>query len=354
MVPGIGGVLARNLISYAGSVENVFREPLQKLTKIPGIGEVNARRIKESKPLLMAEKELAYIEKNDIKVYFYLDSDYPRRFSQCSDAPVVFYYKGNANLDTMRIISIVGTRNATTYGRQLCDELIRDLAAKNYDFVVVSGLAFGIDIQAHKSSLQYNVPTIGILGHGLNKLYPAAHAKIAESMVQNGGLLTDFSSDVKIDPRNFVRRNRLIAGLSDACIVVESGEKGGALITAEIASSYNRDVFAFPGRVGDAYSKGCNKIIKNNLAALIENAADFEYQMGWETTSKKPVQQRLFLELTGDEQKIVDIIEPEEKAFIDLICSKMNMSVGKVSALLLELEFKGVIDALPGKMYKLR
>ncbi|MCL1822181.1 MAG: DNA-processing protein DprA [Prolixibacteraceae bacterium] len=354
MIQGVGSVLARNLISYAGSVENVFRIPLQKLLKIPGIGEVNAHRIKESNVLALAEKELTFIEKNDIKTYFYLDADYPKRFGQCIDAPVVFYYKGNANLDTTKIISIVGTRNATAYGRQICDEFIRDLAAKRYDFVVVSGLAFGIDIQAHKSSLQYGVPTIGVLGHGLNKLYPASHAKTADLMVQNGGLLTDFSTAANIDPRNFVRRNRLIAGLSDACIVVESGAKGGALITAEIAASYNRDVFAFPGRVGDSYSKGCNKMIKTNMAALIENAADFEYLMGWETTSKKPVQQMFFAELSDEEQKIVDIMGRQEKSFIDHICMEMGMTVGKISALLLALEFKGVVDALPGKMYRLR
>jgi DNA processing protein len=354
MIPGIGGVLARNLVAYVGSVEGIFRESANKLTKIPGIGEVNARRIKETNILSQASAEIEFAQKHDIEIFFYLDESYPVRFRQCADGPIVFYKKGRVNLDNQKIISIVGTRNASEYGKQLCDELLRDLAAKGHQLLVASGLAYGIDIQAHKSALKYNLSTIGILGHGLDKLYPSAHVKTAKAMIENGGLLTDFPSNTKIDPSNFIRRNRLIAGIADATIVIESGEKGGALITADIASSYDREVFAFPGRATDPYSKGCNRLIKNNLAALIENATDLEFQMGWEisSTKKQPFQHQLFIDLTNEETTILNILKREEKSFIDIICQESGMPMSKVSAILLNLEFKGAVDALPGKMYR--
>lgn len=355
MIPGVGGVLARNLVAYVGSVEGIFNEPVAKLVKIPGIGEVNARRIREKEVLLRAEKELQFIEKHQVTIYFYLDENYPRRLRSCPDAPVLFFSSGNVRLDAEKVISVVGTRNATEYGRQLCDELIRDLSARGHDLLVISGLAYGIDIQAHKSALKYQVPTAAVLGHGLDRLYPAAHAKVAQNMLETGGLVTDFPSQTKIDPSNFLRRNRIIAGLADAVVVAESGEKGGALVTADIAASYDRDVFVFPGRVGDLYSKGCNRLIKNNLAALIESAADLEYFMRWEmTTPGQPVQQQLFVELSTEEQQIGKVLRDNGKMFIDLICQETGLPMGKVSALLLELEFRGVVDALPGKMYRLR
>ncbi len=356
MVPGIGGVLARNLVTYVGSVDAIFREPLHHLMKIPGIGEVNARRIRESDVLSQAEEELQYAGKNGIRIFFYLDDDYPRRFRECADAPVLFYFKGGANLDAAKAISIVGTRSATPYGREMCDDLLRVLASRGYELVVVSGLAFGIDIQAHKSSLKYDLPTIGVLGHGLDKLYPAEHARTARAMLEKGGLLTDFPSKTKIDPPNFIRRNRLIAGLSDVTIVIESGEKGGALITTDIAASYDRDVCAFPGRAGDVYSKGCNSLIKKNIAALIENAEDLEYVLGWEAPAKnmQPVQKQLFIELTGEEQSVVDLLKPGDKVDLDALALTLGLPVRKVSALLLELEFKGVVVALPGNQYRLK
>jgi DNA processing protein len=356
IIPGIGSVLARNLVAYVGSVEGIFREPISKLTKIPGIGEINAHRIRENNVLSRAAEELQFIEKNDLKVYFYLDDNYPRRFRNCPDAPVLFFLKGNVNLDMEKAVSIVGTRKATEYGRQMCEELIRDLAAKGHHFLVISGLAYGIDIQAHKSSLKHNIPTVAVLGHGLDKLYPAAHSRTAKIMLEQGGLLTDFPSKTKIDPPNFIRRNRLIAGLSDATIVIESGEKGGALITADIAASYDRDVCAFPGRAGDFYSRGCNSLIKRNIAALIENADDLEYVLGWEDPAKnsQPYQQRLFIDLTEDEQKLVDLLKLNEKTLIDSLCQAVDMPMGKISALLMELEFKGMVDALPGNLFRLK
>lgn len=355
IIPGIGGILARNVVAYVGSVEGVFSESLKSLQKIPGIGGINAHRIKDKDILKKAEKELHFIEKNEIDVLFYTDKNFPRRLKTCVDAPVIIYTRGNLNLNEQRIISIVGTRNATNYGKQICDELIQKISERNYKVLVVSGLAYGIDIQAHKSSLKYNVPTAGVVGHGLDKMYPSLHNETAKKMLENGGLVSDFPSGTKIDPSNFIRRNRIIAGLADATIVVESASKGGALITAEIASSYNRDVFAFPGRAGDIYSKGCNQLIRNSGANLIEGVEDLEFFMGWEQTSKnKVVQSSLFIELTADEEKIVNLLRESGQLFIDQISSELTLPVSRVSAMLLTLEFKNVLVALPGKMYKLR
>ncbi len=355
MVPGIGGVLARNLVAYTGSAEQVFSESFKSLVKIPGIGEVNAKRIKNDGVFKKAEKELEFIQKYKIDVRFYTDKNYPRRLKPCPDAPIVIYSKGNMNLDEQRIVSIVGTRNATDYGKMICEQLIQGFAERNHPMLVVSGLAYGIDIHSHKMALKYNVPTIGIVGHGLDKIYPSLHADTARKMLENGGLVSDFPSGTKIDPPNFIRRNRIIAGLADATIVVESAEKGGALITAEIASSYNRDVFAFPGRVDETYSRGCNRLIRLNGASLIQDIDDLEYFMGWETTEKeKAVQSVLFLDLTPDEEKVVELLKNEGELFIDQMSSELKMPGSKVSALLLNMEFKNIISAMPGKMYKLR
>lgn len=355
MLPGIGGILARNVVAYVGSVEGVFKEPLKSLVKIPGIGEVNGRRIKNHNVFPIAEKELKFIQKYGIQVLFYTDKKFPRRLKTCIDAPILIYTKGNMNLDEQRVVSIVGTRNATDYGKQICDDLIQQFSVRNYKIIVVSGLAYGIDIQAHKSALKYNVPTAAVVAHGLDKLYPSLHTETARKMIENGGLVSDFPSGTKIDPSNFIRRNRIIAGLADATIVVESATKGGALITAEIASSYNRDVFAFPGRSGDLYSKGCNQLIRNSGATLIENIDDLEYFMGWENDAKeKAIQSSLFVELSADEEKIVALLRENGELFIDQISSEMALPVSRVSATLLNLEFKNVLLAMPGKMYKLR
>jgi len=355
MVPGIGGVLARNLVAYSGSAEQVFSESFKSLVKIPGIGEVNAKRIKSDGVFQKAEKELEFIQKYKIDVRFYTDKNYPRRLKPCPDAPIVLYSKGNMNLDEQRIVSIVGTRNATDYGKTICEQLVQGFAERNHPVLVVSGLAYGIDIHAHKMALKYNVPTVGVVGHGLDKIYPSLHADTARKMLQSGGLVSDFPSGTKIDPPNFIRRNRIIAGLADATIVVESAEKGGALITADIASSYNRDVFAFPGRVDETYSRGCNRLIRLSGASLIQNIDDLEYFMGWETTEKeKVVQSTLFLDLTPDEEKVVELLKKEGELFIDQMSSELKMPGSKVSALLLNMEFKNILVALPGKMYRLR
>jgi len=355
MIPGIGGVLARNLVAYVGSVEDVFKEPEKILKRIPGIGEVNAKRIRKKDVFERAEKELEFIRKKNIDVIFYTDKNYPRRLKNCADAPVLIYTKGNMNPDGQRVVAIVGTRNATDYGKQACDELIRQFAERKYPVLVVSGLAYGIDVQAHKSALKYNLPTVGVVAHGLDKMYPPLHKEIALKMMDNGGLVTDFPSGTKIDPPNFLRRNRIIAGLADATVVVESAEKGGALVTADIAFSYNRDVFAFPGRAGDTYSKGCNKLIRNNAASLITGIDDLEFFMGWETSEdEKVVQPGLFVDLTPEEEKVVNLLKRNGNLFIDQISAELSFPVSRVSAMLLNLEFKNVLVALPGKMYKLR
>jgi len=355
LVPGVGGVLARNLIAYVGNVEGIFSESFKALTKIPGIGEINAKRIHNANVLQLAEKELKFIDKHQIDLLFYTDIDFPRRLKNCIDAPILIYTKGKMKLDEQRIISIVGTRNATEYGKQICDDLIQQFFERNYKILVVSGLAYGIDIHAHKAALKYNIQTVGVVGHGLDRLYPSLHKEIARKMIKNGGLISDFPSGTNIDPSNFIRRNRIIAGLADATIVVESAQKGGALVTADIASSYNRDVFAFPGRSVDPYSKGCNNLIKNNGATLISGIDDLEYFMGWETENKeKSVQASLFPDLNESEQKIVDLLNKEGELFIDQISVLLDQPISRVSPILINLEFKNVLVSLPGQRYKLK
>jgi len=354
LIPGVGGVLARNLVAYVGNVKGIFSESLKSLVKIPGIGEYNARQIKNANVLPKAEREIEYLNKQGIKALFYTDEGYPRRLKSCIDSPILIYTKGNMNLDEQRVISIVGTRNATDYGKRVVADLVKEFAKRNYNILVVSGLAYGIDIYAHRSALKYGIPTVGVLAHGLDKLYPSLHRETAIKMQETGGLVSDFSSETRIDPQNFIKRNRIIAGLADATIVVESAVKGGALVTADIASSYHRDVFAFPGRAGDTYSEGCNQLIRNNGATLIEGINDLEYFMGWEKLVEQVIQSSLFVELNNEEQRIVDLLQEKGELFIDQISSEMSMPVSKVSTLLLNLEFKNVLDALPGKMYKLR
>ena len=355
MLPGIGGVLARNLVAYVGSVEGIFSQSVQALQKIPGIGEINARLIKKSNVLPRAEKEIEFIRKYNITTSFYTDENYPRRLKNCIDSPILIYSKGNMRLNEQRVISIVGTRNATDYGKQVVDDLIKQFSERNYRILVVSGLAYGIDIQAHRSALKYNIPTVGVVAHGLDLLYPSLHKPTAKKMLSQGGLVSDFPSESKIDPANFIKRNRIIAGLADATIIVESAKKGGSLVTADIASSYNRDVFAYPGRSGDKFSQGCNQLIRNSGATLMEDINDLEYFMGWDNTPKSDaVQSSLFVELDADEQRIYDLLKQEGQLFIDQISSELSLPMSRISSLLLNLEFKNVLNALPGKMYKLR
>jgi DNA processing protein len=353
LIPRIGDINARKLVSHFGGVEAIFHEPYRSLVKIPGIGSGIAKYICERTYLDTAEKEAEFVTKNNIRTYFYLDPDYPFRLRQCDDSPVVFFFKGNCNLDTSKILSVVGTRNATPRGRELCEKIVEGLAAGHPDLIIVSGLAYGIDIASHKAALANNLQTIGVLAHGFKTTYPAIHASTARAMVNKGGLVTDFLSDALPERNNFLKRNRIIAGLADATLVVESGIKGGALITADIANSYNRDVFAVPGRPDDQWSAGCNSLIKNNKAFLTECSDDIEYFLNWKPEKLKPVIQRtLFSELDDNEKVIYELLSKQGELTIDSICRTLNFPVYKLSSLLLQMEFKGLVKCSPGNLYR--
>ncbi len=355
LIPGIGSINAKKLIAYTGGVEAVFREKKKTLLKIPGIGEHLAEQIVNHKVLEKAEKEIEFINRYEIGYHFYLDEKYPARLKNCDDSPVILYYMGNVDFNQAKIISIVGTRNATDYGRECCNKLLSDIKAHNHKAIIVSGLAYGIDICAHKSALKNGLETIAVLGHGLASLYPAVHKTTAKEITKQGALVTDFISDTIIDRNNFIKRNRIIAGLADVTIVIESAIKGGALITADIAGSYNRDVMAFPGRVNDQYSTGCNWLIRTNKATLIEGINDLEYMLGWDSPQipSPPKQTELFINISDDEQLIVQMLRENGELSIDLISNRMNMPGSKVSAMLLNLEFAGIVRTLPGKVYRL-
>jgi DNA processing protein len=353
LIPRIGDINARKLVSHFGNVEAIFHEPYRNLIRIPGIGSETAKYISDRSYLNTAEKEAEYVTKNNIRTYFYLDSDYPFRLRQCDDSPVVFFFKGNCNLDTTKILSMVGTRNASQRGRELCEKIIGGLASGHPDLVIVSGLAYGIDISSHKAALANNLQTIGVLAHGFKTIYPAIHASTAKSMISRGGLITDFLSDALPERNNFLKRNRIIAGLSDATLVVESGIKGGALVTADIANSYNRDVLAIPGRPDDQWSAGCNSLIKTNKAFLTESSDDIEYFLNWKPEKSKPLIQRtLFSELDDTEKTIFELLTKQGEQTIDTICRTLELPVHKLSALLLQMEFKGLVRCSPGNIYQ--
>ena len=356
LIKGVGDVLARQLIQSFGGPKAVFTEKRHLLEKVPGIGEYTAAKIRESATTALerAEKELRFIEKNKILVYSILDNQYPVRLRECQDAPVVFYYRGNADLHASRILSIVGTRSSTEYGRALTDLLMKDLVEIFPDVLIVSGLAYGIDICAHRSALKYGLPTIGVLAHGLDRIYPALHRHTAAEMLKKGGLLTDFMSETTPDRENFLRRNRLIAGLADATIVVESAEKGGALVTADIAFSYGRDVYTFPGRVSDKYSIGCNRLIQTNKAGLISSAHDLITALCWDVkpNRKKPEQIRIPFEEKSS-HPIISLLAEKGEFQINDLTSKMDLPIHQISSMLFELELAGHIKALPGGVYRL-
>jgi DNA processing protein len=354
LIPKIGPVLTKRLITYCGSAEGLFHEKKSHLSKIPGIGEKLVDYIVNNKNLEKADAEIEFITQHRISAVFYLDDDYPERLKQCEDAPVILYVKGKTDFNREKVLSIVGTRNSTDYGKLVTRELAEKLAESYPEVLIVSGLAYGIDICAHKAALKNNLETVGVLAHGLSVIYPSVHREVAKQMILSGALVTEFRHDEKPDAPNFVKRNRIIAGLADATIVVESGEQGGALITADIANSYNRDVFAFPGKVYDRFSVGCNRLIKTNRAAMIENLEDLEYLMGWQKKENKKngVQKELFVELSQEEKILIDLVGSDNNASIDHLAIKSNFPVSKISAILLNLEFKGLVRCLPGKVYQ--
>lgn len=351
-VPGVGSVTARALISHFKSAEVVFEASASELSQVSGIGLQIAKNIRNFDEFKRVEEELTFIEKHQIKTLFITDQAYPRRLSYCDDAPILLYHRGQADLNAKKIISVVGTRSATAYGKELCESLME--ALKPHDPLVVSGLAYGIDIAAHKACLKNSLPTLGVLAHGLDRIYPSAHRTIAQNMLEQGGLITEFPSQTNPDRENFPKRNRLIAGLADATIVVEAGLKGGALITAELANSYNRDVFAFPGRVGDFFSSGCNFLIKTNRANLITDGADLEYILGWKKPTQMPQHQtQLPLSLNPEEQKIYDLLAKHQSVHVDQLRALSSFSQSKLVSVILNLEMKSLIKCLPGNLYTL-
>lgn len=351
-VKGVGNALAKQLINHCGDAEAVFRSSKKHLALVPGIGERVAENILRKEVMEVAEKEMTFIDKHKINVMFWSEPDYPKKLKQCIDAPVLLYFKGAAHLQAQKVISIVGTRNATDYGKRICDEFVASF--KEEDMLVVSGLAHGIDSFAHQACLKHGVNTIGVLGHGLDRIYPADNRKLALDMLQQGGLLTEYPSGTNPDRQNFPSRNRIIAGLADVTVVVEANIKGGALITAEIANAYNRDVCAFPGDINKRASAGCNHLIKTHRAHLISSADDLAYLMNWDFSQKKKMETQLSFEfdLNPQEKQVYDIVQVDGQISIDTLAHKANLPQSKLAILLLELEMKGALIALPGKMYR--
>ena len=353
LVPNIGDVQAKALISHFGTAEAIFKAKRKELEHIDGMGTVRARGIKSMTDFSAAEKEIAFIEKFRITPLFLTDPQYPQRLLNCYDSPMLLYYKGAADLNKSKIISVVGTRNFTAYGKHSCEKLLEDLA--NEDVLVISGLAYGIDTIAHRCTLKQGLETVGVLAHGLDRIYPPENKSLAKQMVERGGLLTDYKSNTNPDKQNFPRRNRIVAGMCDAVIVIETTIKGGSMITAELANGYNKDVFAIPGRITDTKNEGCNYLIKTNKAGLIASGKDLLDAMGWTEVKKStPKKQReLFIELTAEEKIIVDILQSKEICGIDELYFKSSLSSSGVASALLTLEMQGVIAALPGKMFRM-
>jgi len=346
---GIGPRKASHLISKLGGVEPVFKEKLITIHKESGFNQQFLKNMNRTNALLEAEKQVEYILKHKINTHFYLSSNYPRRLKQCYDAPILLYSKGNFDPNAQKTVSVVGTRKSTEYGKVICEELISSFQDQNIQ--VLSGMAYGIDICAHSQCVRKGISTIGVLGHGLDRIYPSAHKRIAEQMFENGGLLTEFLPGTMPDRENFPMRNRIVAGMSDATIVIESKATGGSLITAELAIDYNRDVFAFPGNVGQQYSAGCNKLLQENKAQLIQSGADFLKYMCWDEQNTTKVRQpKLFIELEEEERILIDVMANSAQ-HIDVLSTMLKQPVSKMSVLLLQMELKGLIRSLPGNRY---
>jgi len=352
-IPGIGDYLIRQLISYCGSAEKVFKVPRGKLLKIPGVGLVTADAIAQGKPFALAETQWRRAEKEKVDLIFFTDKNYPSRLKQINDAPTLLYAKGKMDLENPKAVAIVGTRQSTSYGKECVENLVKDLVP--HQALIVSGLAYGIDIHAHKQALRNKLPTVGVMGSGMDVIYPAAHRDVALKMMEDGGLLTEHAFGTPPDAHNFPARNRIVAALADAVVIVEAALKGGALITADIANSYNKDVFAFPGNVKQSHSAGCNNLIKSNRAHLITSVRDLQYIMNWDIGVTPQKQEAVVLEgYSPDEQHVIrTLLEHNKQLMIDELSWKTNLPISQVASLLLTLEFKGLITSLPGKVYKL-
>jgi DNA processing protein len=350
-VDGVGDIMAKKLLTHFGTAENVLNANPKQLAAIDGVGSVLLQNFKDKTIFEKAQRELDFIRDNDIDILTFQDENYPERLKHCIDGPVLLFSAGYISLKNRKIISIVGTRQITSYGTEFCRKLIEDLAP--LDPIIVSGFAYGVDIVAHQLAMENNLQTIGVLAHGLNQIYPKTHKKYMAKMEQNGGFMTEFRSTSNPDKENFVRRNRIVAGMTEATIVIESADKGGSLITANMANDYNRDVFAVPGRITDKYSMGCNNLIKTQKANVLTSAADLIYILNWDITKEnKPIQKQLFVTLDPDEQKVYDYLLKTGKELMDIIALNCDFPIYRISGLLLNMELKGVIRPLPGKMFE--
>ena len=351
-VPNLGDASAKKLIRHAGSAEAVFKEKKAALLKIDGIGSTKLADLFSEENLKAAEKEVEFIRKNNIRPLYYQEPDYPEKLKHCFDGPILLFQRGNVNLINKRIISVVGTRKVTAHGIKFCEQFIEDLAP--LEPVIVSGFAYGVDITAQNAALKNGLQTIGCLAHGLNQIYPAVHKKYVNAVEANGGFLTDFWSTDVFDRNNFLKRNRIIAGLSEATVVIESAEKGGSLVTADIANSYNREVFAVPGRPTDSQSRGCNMLIKSQQAHVLTGAADLVYILNWQPEpASKAIQKQLFVELEEEEVAVYGYLQENGKEQLDLIALNCHIPTFKAASLLLNMELKGFVRPLPGKIFEI-
>ena len=358
MVPGIGHIGAKHLIDGMNNAVDVFRLRKEIPERIPEVSQRVVDALDCPQAVIRAEQEYEFIRKNRISCLSFYDEAYPSRLRECEDAPIVLFLIGNTDLNSLLIINMVGTRNATDYGTRICASFLRDLKTLCPDVLVVSGLAYGIDIHAHREALVNDLPTVGVLAHGLDRIYPYVHRKTAIDMLEKGGLLTEFLSGTNPDKHNFVSRNRIVAGMCDATVVIESAEKGGSLVTADIAFSYGRDVYSFPGRVGDSHSKGCNNLIRQNKAGLITSADDLLSALCWDIQAgATPVQTELFFAeaetFTSEQNPVLAIMRTRNEIHINELASVLEIPVHQLSMLLFELEINGKVKALPGNLYKL-
>jgi DNA processing protein len=350
--PNLGDGSIKKLVQAFGSAQEVLKQSKTSLQKMDGFGDHKLKYFGDERFSAFAKAELAYIKTNNIKVSAYTEVQYPRRLKHCIDGPVLLFSRGNIEWNNSRILSIVGSRKITTYGIKMIERLLEELAPLQP--LIISGFAYGVDITVHKAAIKYGIPNVGVLAHGLNQIYPKGHAKYVKDVEKNGGFVTDFGSKSAFVHTNFLQRNRIIAGLSQATIVIESAEKGGSLVTADFANGYHRDVFAIPGRVDDTQSLGCNNLIKQQKAHLITSAADLLYILNWELDDEvfKPVQKQLFVELTKEEHTIWSFLSENGKEQLDMIALNCKQPTFKIAALLLQMEMKGVIRALPGKIFE--
>jgi DNA processing protein len=358
MAPGTVLATKRRLLELAGSATDVFAHRKEWKARYPELPERFANALHDGALVSRAEAELQFCQDKHIRPLLFDDPDYPSRLRECPDAPLMLFFRGTADLNALRIINLVGTRHATPYGQDIIDRFVRELAERCPGLLVVSGLAYGIDIMAHRAALDNGLPTVGVLAHGLDRIYPAVHRHTAAQMTEQGGLLTEYPTGTNPDKQNFVARNRIVAGMADATIVVESAAKGGALITAGIAESYHRDCFTFPGRISDPYSIGCHRLLQRNQAVLLTSADDLLQAMGWDEAPRTrvdgPVQRELFPELTAEEQQVMEVLAKVDDGLpVNTLVVKANLPIDRMTALLFELEMKGMVRALAGGVYRM-